>query len=116
MKFIHALAGALLAAAAHHAGAQGASKPVPAAPRASAAAAPAAMPLVDGEVQEVDMAKGLIVLKHADLPSLAMPPMTMGFEVADKKMLRGLKVGDKVRFQAAMVKGEATVTELKRTR
>jgi Cu/Ag efflux protein CusF len=29
-------------------------------------------------------------------------------------MLDGLKVGDKVRFQAEMIKGKATVTELKR--
>ena len=39
--------------------------------------------------------------------------MTMGFDVADKKMLDGLKVGDKVKFQAEMVNGKATVTELK---
>ena len=41
-----------------------------------------------------------------------MPAMTMGLEIADKKMLEGFKVGDKVRFQAEMVKGKATVTEL----
>jgi Cu(I)/Ag(I) efflux system membrane protein CusA/SilA len=43
-----------------------------------------------------------------------MPAMTMGFEIADKKMLDGFKVGDKVRLQAEMVKGKVTVTELKR--
>ena len=45
-----------------------------------------------------------------------MPAMTMGFDVANKKMLEGLKVGDKVRFQAEMVKGKATVTELQAVR
>ena len=40
--------------------------------------------------------------------------MTMGFDVADARMLDGLKVGDKVRFQAEMVKGKATVIELER--
>lgn len=80
----------------------------------SVSAAPSAMPLVDGEVRRIDRAKGLVVLRHGDLPNLAMPAMTMGFDVADRKMLEHLNVGDKVRFQAEMVSGRATVTELKR--
>jgi Cu(I)/Ag(I) efflux system membrane protein CusA/SilA len=75
---------------------------------------PAAMPLVQGEVRKIDLEKGLIVLRHGDIPNLAMPAMTMGFDVADKKWLDGLKVGDKVKFQAEMVKGKATVTEFQR--
>jgi Cu(I)/Ag(I) efflux system membrane protein CusA/SilA len=78
----------------------------------SSASAAATVPLVDGEVRRLDLSTGLIVLRHGDLPNLAMPAMTMGFEVADKKMLDGLKVGDKVRFQAEMIKGKATVTQL----
>ena len=85
---------------------------MPKKPSAPSATASAPMPLVDGEVRKIDIDKGLIVLKHGDLPNLGMPPMTMGFDVADKKMLDGLKVGDKVRFQAEMVNGKATVTEL----
>ena len=84
---------------------------MPTTPASSASAA--AMPLVDAEVRRVDARKGLIVLRHGDIPNLAMPGMTMGFEVADKRMLEGLKIGDKFRFQAEMVKGKATVTELK---
>lgn len=80
--------------------------------KGSASASAAAMPLVNGEVRKLDPATGLIVLRHGDIPNLAMPAMTMGFEIADKKMLDGLKVGDKVRFQAELVKGKATVTEL----
>jgi len=72
------------------------------------------MPLVDGEVLKVDAANGLVVLKHADLPNLAMPPMTMGFDVIDKAMLAGIKAGDKVLFQAEMRQGKAMVTELRR--
>jgi Cu(I)/Ag(I) efflux system membrane protein CusA/SilA len=72
------------------------------------------MPLVQGEVRKIDLEKGLIVLRHGDIPNLAMPAMTMGFDVADKKWLDGLKVGDKVKFQAEMVKGKATVTEFQR--
>ena len=83
---------------------------IPMKPAASASAA--AMPLVNGEVRKLDPATGLIVLRHGDIPNLAMPAMTMGFEIADKKMLDGIKVGDKVRFQAELVKGKATVTEI----
>jgi Cu(I)/Ag(I) efflux system periplasmic protein CusF len=108
MKVHHILIAAVLAAAAAQAWAQGMSMPAK-----SAATSASAMPLVDGEVRKLDPAEGLVVLKHGDIPNLAMPGMTMGFDVADKKMLDGLKVGDKVRFQAEMVKGKATVTELK---
>ena len=72
------------------------------------------MPLVQGEVRKIDVANGLVVLRHGDLPNLAMPPMTMAFHVANRKLLEGLKVGDKVRFQAEMIKGKAVVTELRR--
>ena len=76
-------------------------------------AAKQTMPLVDAEVRQVDAAKGFIVLKHGEIANLAMGPMTMGFDVADKKMLKGVKVGQKVKFQAEMIGGKATVTELK---
>ncbi|MFN3809041.1 MAG: copper-binding protein [Roseateles asaccharophilus] len=112
MKTIKLSALTLLAFTAAHAAAQGNVSGM--AMPAKAAASAAAMPLVPGEVRKVDLAKGLVVLRHGDIPNLAMPPMTMGFDVADKKMLDGLKVGDKVQFQAEMVKGKATVTELKR--
>ena len=79
------------------------------------ASAPAALPLADGKVTQLDPAQGLIVLRHGELPALAMGPMTMGFQVADPALMRGLKVGDRVRFQAAMVGGEATITQLRRT-
>ena len=110
MKTVHLLAVALAAGLTQPAWAQSAATPAKPQPQASAAA----MPLVQGEVRKLDAAAGLIVLRHGDIPNLAMPPMTMGFDVADKKMLDGLTVGDKVRFQAEMIKGKATVTELKR--
>ncbi|MFZ3117720.1 MAG: copper-binding protein [Variovorax sp.] len=68
--------------------------------------------LTDAVVQKIDQAGGLIVLKHGDIPNLAMPAMTMGFDVADKKMLESVKPGDKVRFHVEIVKGKPTVTRL----
>lgn len=80
--------------------------------RPPAAASTPAMPLVQGDVPKVDVAKGLVVLRHDDVLNLAMPPMTMAFDVADSQMFDGLKACDKVSFQAEMVKGKPTVTEL----
>lgn len=94
--------------------AQGMNMPMESSKKTTPVAAKSPMPLVDAVVQKVDPAKGLIVLKHGDIPNLGMPAMTMGFDVADQKMLKAVKVGDKVQFQAEMVKGKATVTELKR--
>jgi Cu/Ag efflux protein CusF len=111
MQFISVSVAVLLAVGSSHVAAQGNMPGM--SMSAKPAASSAAMPLVQGEVRKVDLDKGLVVLRHGDIPNLAMPAMTMGFDVADKKMLDGLKVGDKVQFQAEMVKGRATVTELK---
>lgn len=80
------------------------------------AASKSAVPLVNAVVRKVDTARSLVVLKHGDIPNLGMPAMTMGFDVADKKMLKSVKAGDKVRFQAEMVNGKATVTALTKAR
>jgi Cu(I)/Ag(I) efflux system membrane protein CusA/SilA len=47
---------------------------------------------------------------------MKMPAMTMAFNVADKKMLKGIKAGDKVRFKLEAVKGQALVTQLERSK
>jgi Cu(I)/Ag(I) efflux system membrane protein CusA/SilA len=112
MKKFAMLTTALLISVAGPVLAQSMQMPMKAATPVSAASA-SAMPLVDGEIRKLDPATGLVVLKHDDIPNLAMPAMTMGYVVADRKMLEGVKVGDKVRFQAEMVNGKATVTELK---
>lgn len=69
-----------------------------------------AMALTVGEVEKVDKEHGEVVINHGDLPNLGMEAMTMGFAVADKRMLDRLKPGDKVRFNAEIRNGEATVT------
>ena len=113
MKPLSALvSAALFASAAAHAQAPAtgtmAMPTKPASPAAS-------MPLVNGEVKKIDKARGELVLKHGDLPNLGMPAMTMVFS-ADKAMLDKLNVGDKVRFNAEMVKGKATVTQIEAAR
>jgi Cu(I)/Ag(I) efflux system periplasmic protein CusF len=65
------------------------------------------------EVRKVDRDAQKVTLRHSAIPHLGMPDnMTMVFRVTDPKMLEGLKAGDKIRFKAAKVGGQYTVTEL----
>ena len=68
--------------------------------------------LVDGEVRKVDKEAGKLTLKHAPIPALDMPDMTMVFRVKDPAMLDRVKVGDKVKFAADKVNGVITVTSV----
>jgi Cu/Ag efflux protein CusF len=72
----------------------------------------AASEMAQGEVRKVDKEAGKITLKHGELKSLEMPPMTMVFQVQDKALLDKVKAGDKVRFAAAKIGGQLTVTAL----
>ena len=76
----------------------------------------ASLPLADATVERVLRESDEIVLDHGDLPNLAMPAMTMAFDVGNKKMLEMVKPGDKVRFQAEIVKGRPTIKHLERAR
>ncbi|MEO8302892.1 MAG: copper-binding protein [Betaproteobacteria bacterium] len=72
----------------------------------------AAAAVVDGEVRKVDKDAGKITLKHAPIPNLDMPTMTMVFRVKDPAMLDQVKAGDKVRFTADKFGGQYTITTL----
>lgn len=74
--------------------------------------APSAMEMVQGEVRKVEAQSTKLTLRHAEIKSLGMPAMTMVFQVADKTMLNGLKVGDKVRFMAERRGGALVVTHI----
>jgi len=68
--------------------------------------------MADAEVRKIDMARGRVTLKHGEIKSLDMPPMTMVFTVKDKGMLEGVKPGDKVKFKVVNDNGTLTVTEI----
>lgn len=67
-----------------------------------------------GEVRRIDMAQGKVTLKHGELKSVEMPPMTMVFSVSDKAQLDALKVGDRVAFKVTKKPdGALLVTDIK---
>lgn len=69
----------------------------------------------DGQVQKIDESTGKITLKHGPIKSLDMEdPMTMVYPVQDPSLLKGLKAGDKVKFQMERVNGQITVTKIQK--
>jgi len=68
--------------------------------------------LTDGEALKVDLNTGKVTLRHGPSENLGMPGMTMMFPVSDRKMLAGIKDGDKVRFRAERRNGTIVVTEI----
>lgn len=67
---------------------------------------------VDGSVEKIDQAAGKITLKHGPIKNLDMDGMTMVFRVNDPEMLKKVKVGQKVKFEADRVNGQITVTKI----
>jgi len=72
---------------------------------------------VQGEVKKIDEAAGKITLKHGPIKSLGMDEgMTMVFRVKDPAMLKQVKVGEKVEFEAEDANGAITVTRLQKAK
>jgi Cu/Ag efflux protein CusF len=72
----------------------------------------AAEPAIDGEVTKIDESAGKITIKHGPIPNLDMDSMTMVFRVVEPDMLKQVKVGDKIKFEADRVNGAITVTQM----
>ena len=74
-------------------------------------------PMVNGQVTKIDESAGKITLKHGPIKKLDMNEgMTMVFRVQDPAMLKQVKVGDKVKFDADRVNGQITVTKIEKAR
>jgi Cu(I)/Ag(I) efflux system periplasmic protein CusF len=87
--------------------------PIPAnAPAAASTANSPAAETTMAEIKKVDKDAKKITLKHDEIKSLDMPPMTMVFQVKDNAMLEGLKPGDKVKFRAEKTKGGYAVSSI----
>ncbi len=72
---------------------------------------------ITGEVKKIDEAASRITLKHGPASSLGMDePMTMVYRVKDPAMLKQVKVGDTVRFEAEEAAAGFTVTKLQKSK
>ena len=82
---------------------------------APAAAAPAA--LINGQVMKIDQSAGDITLRHGPIKKLGMDRgMTMVFKAQDPAMLKAVKAGDRVKFDAEDVNGEYIVTKIEKAK
>lgn len=79
-----------------------------------AIALPAAAQSVNGTVTKVDESQAKLTINHGPIKNLDMDGMTMVFRASDPAMLKGLKAGDKIKFDADRVNGQITVTKLQK--
>ncbi len=72
---------------------------------------------VQGEVKKIDEAAGKITLKHGPIKNLGMDEgMTMVFRVKDPAMLKQVKVGEKVDFEAESATAGITITKIQKAK
>jgi Cu/Ag efflux protein CusF len=73
--------------------------------------------MVDGEVTKVDESAGKITIKHGPMKKFDMEGgMTMVFRANDPAMLKQVKPGDKIKFEADKVSGQFTVTKIEKAK
>ncbi|SRR5260370_1387975 len=69
--------------------------------------------LIDGQVMKVDQSAGKITIKHGPAKRLGMESgMTMVYKAQDPALLKAVKVGNKIKFDAEQVNGQYTVTKI----
>lgn len=71
---------------------------------------------VNGTITKVDTDQGKLTVSHGPIKTLDMDGMTMVFRVADPAMMKGLKAGDKILFDADRVNGAITITRMQKAR
>jgi Cu/Ag efflux protein CusF len=73
--------------------------------------------LVRGQVIDVDQSAGEITIRHGPMKKLGMDRgMTMVFRAQEPAMLKKIKAGDRVKFEALDVNGDYSVTRIERVR
>ncbi|HLK83364.1 MAG TPA: copper-binding protein [Xanthobacteraceae bacterium] len=73
--------------------------------------------LIDGQVIKVDQSAGKITIKHGPAKRLGMESgMTMVYKAQDPAMLKAVKAGNKIKFDAEQVNGQYTVTKIEKAK
>lgn len=73
-----------------------------------------------GRVEAVDIGPGTITLWNAEIKNrdrtIWMPPMRMTYHTTNRRMLRGVRPGDFVEFEAARLRNAIMITKLRKVR
>jgi Cu(I)/Ag(I) efflux system periplasmic protein CusF len=73
--------------------------------------------VVNGQVTKIDESAGKITIKHGAIKKFDMDDgMTMVFRAQDPAMLKTVKPGDKVKFEADRVNGQFTVIKIEKAK
>ena len=80
------------------------------------AAALAQSSVVNGQVTKVDTEQNRVTVKHGPIKNLNMDSMTMIFRVQDPVMLKTVRPGDKIKFEADRVNGAITITKMEKAK
>lgn len=80
------------------------------------AAAAFAQALAEGEIRRIDKPAGKVTIRHGEIKSLGMAPMTMVFVVKDRAALDKLAVNDKVRFDVKQEGSDYVVTRIEKAK
>jgi len=76
-----------------------------------------AQALIAGQVTKVDASAANVTIKHGPIKKLDMDQgMTMVFHAQDPDLLKGVKAGDKIKFDAESVNGQLTVTKIEKAK
>ena len=90
---------------------------LPATSMATTQAAPAAVApsadTADGEIRKIDKEAMKVTIKHGEIKSLDMPPMTMVFRVKDAATIDALRTGDKIKFKVVRESGSLWIVDVK---
>ena len=70
--------------------------------------------MIDGEVTKVDESAGKITIKHGPIKKFDMDAMTMVFRAGDPALLKQVKPGDKIKFEADKVDGQFTLIKVEK--
>lgn len=72
---------------------------------------------ISGEVKKIDESAGKITLRHGPAKSLGMDEgMTMVYRLKDATILKQVKVGDRVKFEAEQTDNGYVVTKLQKAK
>jgi Cu/Ag efflux protein CusF len=69
--------------------------------------------MIAGQVTKIDESAGKMTIKHGPIPKFELDEgHTMVFRVQDPAMLKAVKAGDKIKFEADRVNGQFTVMKI----
>lgn len=68
-----------------------------------------------GEVRRIDIENKKVTVKHEEIKSLDMPPMSMVFYVENIELLKGIKPGDRIEFTANQKGSKIFIQQIKQS-